>query len=168
MELGVESEVRGSFEGSAPTRAGALSHFLETKAIPWLEEPVVEIGKHHVTVVHLMQDVSSLIGLVIVFAIVWYGLRRGHEATVSGRLLRPRERWSWVATYGLGAIALSVAWLYWAGLGEPAGHSVNNAVTLIAVAALRGMATSLLCTSLALDWRLRALHRRSAHRPVLS
>jgi hypothetical protein len=155
--------------------AGAVTHLIwdafthenarGIRMIPWLEEPVVEIGKHHVAVAHLMQDVSSLIGLIVVLAIVWYGLRRGHETAVPGRPLRPAERWAWVAIYGLGAIALCIAWLLWARLAEPPGHSVNNAVTLIAVAALRGAATSLVCVSLALDWRLRALHRRSAHTP---
>jgi Domain of unknown function (DUF4184) len=156
--------------------AGAVTHLVwdafthenarGIRMIPWLDEPVVDIGKHHVAVVHLMQDVSSLVGLIIVLAVVWYGLRRGHEQAVPGRLLRPAERWVWVVTYALGAVALSVAWLFWARVGEPPlGRSVGYAAALIAVAALRGLATSLLCTSLVLDGRLRALRRRSAHRP---
>jgi hypothetical protein len=155
--------------------AGAVTHlvwdaFTHEKArgirmIPWLEEPVVDIGKHHVAAVRLMQDVSSLVGLIVVLGVVWYGLRRGHEQAVPGRPLRPAERWAWVVTYGLGAVALSVAWLLWARVGEPAGHSINATAGLIAVAALRGLATSLLCTSLVLDWRLRTLHQRDARRP---
>ena len=38
-------------------------------------------------------------------------------------------------------------------------------ITAMAVAALRGLAMALLCTSVALDWRLRAL-RSSARRPA--
>jgi Domain of unknown function (DUF4184) len=155
--------------------AGAVTHLVwdafthenarGIRMIPWLDEPIVDIGKHHVAVVHLMQDVSSLVGLVIVLGVVWYGLRRGHERAMPGRPLRPAERWAWVATYGLGAVALSVAWLLWARVGEPLGRSVNSTATMIAVAALRGLATSLLCTSLVLDGRLRALHQRSARKP---
>jgi len=155
--------------------AGAVTHLVwdafthenarGIRMIPWLEEPSVDIGRHHIAVVHLMQDVSSLIGLVIVLAVVWYGLRPGHEAPVPGRPLRPAERWSWVVAYGLGSIALTVVWLLWARVGEPPGRSVNAAATWIAVAALRGLASSLLCTSLVLDGRLGALHRRSARRP---
>jgi hypothetical protein len=169
------ASLRQWFLAACGVFAGAVTHLFwdafthenarGIRMVPWLEEPVVEIGKHHVAVVHLMQDVSSLIGLLIVVAIVWYGLRRGHAPAVPERPLRPSERWAWVASYGLAAIALSVAWLVLARPGEPVGHSLNTTVTLIAVAALRGMATSLLCVSLVLNWRLRALRHRSAHRP---
>jgi hypothetical protein len=39
-----------------------------------------------------------------------------------------------------------------------------NGITAIAVACLRGLALALLCTSMALDWRLRALRLASARR----
>jgi hypothetical protein len=123
--------------------------------IPWLEEPVVDIGSHRMAGVRLMQDGSSLIGLVIVLGLVWYGLRRGREQPVPTRPLRSAERRIWVLTYVVAAIALSAAW--W-----PAGHSIKGLVTGIAVAALRGVATALLCTSLGLSWRLRALRYRSS------
>jgi hypothetical protein len=155
--------------------AGAVTHLVwdafthenarGIRMIPWLDEPMVDIGKHHVAMVHLLQDVSSLIGLVIVAAVIGYGLRRGREQPVPGRLLRPAERWAWVLTYVAAAVALSVACLLWARVGEPIGRSVNATATMIAVAALRGLASALLCTSLVLDGRLRALHQRSARRP---
>jgi hypothetical protein len=128
------------------------------RMIPWLEEPVVDIGNHRVHGVILLQDGSSLIGLAIVAGFVLYGLRRGREQPVPQRPLRPSERHVWVLTYVFAAIGLSAVWFLW----EPPGHSVKALATGIAVAALRGLATALVCTSLALDWRLRALRRSSA------
>jgi hypothetical protein len=155
--------------------AGAVTHLVwdafthenarGIRMIPWLEEPVMDIGSHRVAGVNLLQDGSSLVGLIIVLAVSLYALRRGRERPVPDRLLRPSERWSWVSAYVLGAIAASVVWLLWARVGEPPSHSVKTTVTSLAVASLRGLATSLLCTSLVLDGRLRALHRRSARRP---
>ena len=40
------------------------------RMIPWLEEPIVEIGNHHMAGVRLMQDGSSLFGLVVVIGLV--------------------------------------------------------------------------------------------------
>jgi hypothetical protein len=135
------------------------------RMIPWLEEPIVEIGNHHVGAVRILQDGSSLFGLVVVIGLVWYGLRAGSVPRVPNRPLRPPERRAWVAVYVVAAIGLSVAWLHWARIGEPVARSTVTLAYRIAVAALRGLATALLLTSLALDWRLRALAQRSARRP---
>jgi Domain of unknown function (DUF4184) len=155
--------------------AGAVTHLVwdafthenarGIRMIPWLEEPVVDIGSHRVAGVNLLQDGSSLLGLIVILAVVCYGLRRGREHPVPDRLLRPAERWAWVLTCSLGAIALSIVWLLLARVGEPAGHAVKMNATIVAVASLRGLVTSLLCTSLVLNRRLWALHQRSVHRP---
>jgi Domain of unknown function (DUF4184) len=155
--------------------AGAVTHLIwdafthenarGVRMIPWLEEPIVEIGNHHMAGIRLLQDGSSLFGLFVLIGLVWYGLRAGSEPPVPQRPLRPSERHAWVAAYIVAAIALSVAWLLWVRVGEPPGHSHVGQATRIAVAALRGLATALLGTSLALDWRLRALAQRSARRP---
>jgi len=69
-------------------------------------------------------------------------------------------------------VGLSAAWWLWARLGPP-GHTMRaviiaipgiNGITAIAVACLRGLAMALLCTSVALDWRLRALRLADARR----
>ena len=77
------------------------------RMIPWLEEPIVEIGNHHMAGVRLLQDGSSLFGLVVVLGLVWYGLRAGSESPVPDRPLRPPERRAWVAAYIVAAIGLS-------------------------------------------------------------
>jgi hypothetical protein len=118
--------------------------------------------------VKLLQNGSSLVGLVIVLGFVWYGLRRGRKPLLGAsqpprtRALRPAERRAWVVAYVLAGIALSGAWLVWAHAGEPGPRAGPVSATGIAVAALRGAALALLGVSLALDWRLRALRRRSA------
>ncbi len=149
--------------------AGAVTHLVwdafthegarGVRMIPWLEDPIVEIGNHHVAGVRVLQDGSSLIGLAIVLGLVCYGLRRGRAQPPMSRLLRPAERRAWVLAYALAAVALSTICLLWARAGEPAPHSVTAVANGIAVAALRGLAMAMLGVSLLLDWRLWALRR---------
>jgi hypothetical protein len=111
-----------------------------------------------------LQDGSSLFGLVVVIGLVGTACGPGRSPSARPPVRAP-ERRAWVAAYIVAAIGLSVAWLLWARVGEPAGRSHVASATRIAVAALRGLATALLIMSLALDGRLRALARRCAHRP---
>jgi hypothetical protein len=152
--------------------AGAFTHVVldafthenarGVRMIPWLEEPIVEIGNHHIAGLWLLQDGSSLFGLVVVIGLIWYGLRPGLDAPVPNRPLGPPERHVWVAVYVVAAIALSIAWLLlWVHFGETRGRYYVPLANRIAISALRGLATALLCTSLALDWRLRSLAQRS-------
>jgi hypothetical protein len=155
--------------------AGAVTHLVwdgfthegarGVRMIPWLEDPIVEIGNHHLAGVRLLQDGSSLIGFVVVLGLIWFGLRRGHLPPVPDRLLRPAERRFWVLGFSVAAVALSTAWLLWARVVEPTGHSFKAVSTGVAVAILRGLAMALLCTSLALSSRLRALRQARARRP---
>ena len=158
--------------------AGAITHLVwdafthedarGVRMIPWLEDPIVEIGNHHLAGVRLLQDGSSLIGLIVVLGFVWYGLRPGQEQPVLGRPVAPAERRIWVLTYLVAGAVLSVAWWLWARAVEPPGPFMNSfkmISTGLAVAVLRGLATALLGTSVALSWRLRALQPESARRP---
>jgi hypothetical protein len=151
--------------------AGAVTHLVwdafthegarGVRMIPWLEDPIVEIGNHHLAGVRLLQDGSSLIGLLFVLGFVWFGLRRGREQPVSGRPLGRTERRMWVLAYLVAATALGAAWFVWARSAGPKTFIYQAA----AVAALRGLATALLGTSVALSWRLHALRVASARRP---
>jgi Domain of unknown function (DUF4184) len=158
--------------------AGAVTHLVwdafthenarGIRMIPWLEDPIVDIGSHRLGGVRLLQDGSSLIGLAVVVGLVWYGLRRGREKAVPRRPLRAAERWAWVLIYVASAVGLSVAWWLWARAGTTSVHSIRAPtiiITAMAVAALRGLAMALLCTSVALDWRLRALRSSTRRSP---
>jgi hypothetical protein len=158
--------------------AGAVTHLVwdafthenarGIRMIPWLEDPAVDIGSHRLAGVRLLQDGSSLIGLAVVVVLVWYGLRRGTENAVPARPLRAAERGLWVLIYVASAVGLSVAWWLWARSAAPSGHGMRMAgmvITNMAVASLRGLATALFCTSVALDWRLRALRSSTRRSP---
>jgi hypothetical protein len=130
------------------------------RMIPWLEEPI-DIGAHHMGAFRVLQDGSSLIGLAVVLGLMVYGLRRDRHLPVRPRLIGVAERRVWMLTYAVTAVALSVACWLW----EPAAHSLTTTVNAIAIAALRGLALGLLCTSLAVDWRLRGRGGSSARHP---
>jgi|SRR5450631_2997771 len=146
--------------------AGAVSHLVVDafthegarglRMIPMLEDPFVDIGSHHVVGVRLLQDGTSLIGLVVVVACICYALRRGRQESVPSRPLGAAERRAWVLTYAMTAVALSVAWFFWVRMGDRTVHSLNGMAIRIAVAALRGLADALLGVSVALRLRLRA------------
>src|SRR5580704_9294987 len=86
--------------------AGAVTHLVwdafthegarGVRMIPWLEDPIVEIGTHHLGGVRILQDGSSLIGFVVVLGFIWFGLRRGRGETVPDRPLPAAERRYWV------------------------------------------------------------------------
>jgi uncharacterized protein DUF4184 len=149
--------------------AGALTHLVwdafthegarGVRMIPWLEDPVLDINNHHVMAFRLMQDGSSLLGLMVVLGFIAYGLRRGHDHAVPKRPLRPGERRAWISCYTLAVIVSGAAWFLWARAEELIGHSVTFLASGIAVAALRGLAVATLVTSVLLGWRLRARRR---------
>ena len=149
--------------------AGAVTHLVwdafthenarGVRLLPWLDDPI-DIGAHRMGGLRLLQDGSSLIGLAVVVGLIAYGLRPGGDQPVLPRPLRAAERRAWVATYVAAAVGLSAAFWLW----EPVAHSLTAAANRMAVAALRGLALAMLCTSLGLDWRLRALGMSSARR----
>jgi hypothetical protein len=126
------------------------------RLIPALDDPMVAIGAHHLVGARLLQDLSSVVGLLVVLGICAYELRpdRWRPSGMARRLGR-RERALWIGCYVLLTVIVSVG-LFFArhpdgarGLSAPLGGA--------AIATLRGMAITLLVTSLALGWRLRAL-----------
>jgi hypothetical protein len=124
---------------------------------PWLDDPFLEIGRHHWDTLRLMQDLGSLIGLLMVLMLVAYGLRRGGEHAVPNRPLSVAERRGWLLAYVMSAVALSIAFHLYARVGLPPGRSIIAIAYDVAVSALRGLAAALLLLSLSVQIRLRRL-----------
>jgi hypothetical protein len=131
------------------------------RIFPFLDDPI-DVGRHHWDALRIMQDLGSLVGLVVVLVLLAYALRPGRGAPLAHRLVpRPERRW-WVLAYLGAAILVSAAFYCLSHLGEPPSHSVIARASQIAVAALRGLAAALLSVSLALNLRLRVLRQRSS------
>lgn len=147
--------------------AGAVTHLIwdafthegarGIRMIPVLVDPVVDIAGHRLIGVRLLQDVSSLIGLIIVLAIVAYGLRRGQAiAADDARPLAANERHRWIAAYAAMAVVLAGLFLATRRPTDASTHSLAIFVGNCAIAVLRGFAAALVLVSVCLTLRLRA------------
>jgi len=146
--------------------AGAVTHLVwdafthegarGVRMIPALDDPAVALGVHHLAGTRLLQDASSLLGLVVIFAIIAYGLRRGHgPASTDPRRLPAGERRVWVGAYLILAAVLSGAFFLMK-YPESLPHGLAVPLSGAAIALLRGLAAALLSVSLCLTLRLRA------------
>lgn len=140
------------------THEGALG----LRMILALDDPEVAVGAHRLGGARLLQDLSSVIGLVVVTAFCLYELRPG-AAAVPRRRLAPDERRLWVACYVATATAVSAGLFFarypriGAGLSIPLGRA--------GIAILRGIAIALLALSFALRVRLRKRQARPTAPP---
>ncbi|MGO9514351.1 MAG: DUF4184 family protein [Steroidobacteraceae bacterium] len=143
--------------------AGAITHLLwdafthegarGVRMISALDDPVLAIGAHHLAGTSLLQDVSSLLGLVVVVVILAYGLRRGTgAASAAHRRLRAGERHAWIAAYVLLAALLSGGFFLMKFRADFAAWGLSRGA---AIAVLRGLAVALLGVGLCLNLRLR-------------
>ncbi|MGO8830269.1 MAG: DUF4184 family protein [Steroidobacteraceae bacterium] len=146
--------------------AGALTHLvwdafthehaLGMRMIPALDEPAVQIGGHHLAGAHLLQDASSLIGLIAVVAMLLYGLRRGSGTRgAPARRLSAGERRLWMGGFVLAAAILSGAFFLMKHPAEPATRALAVPLSGAAIAVLRGLAAAMLSVSVCLRLRLR-------------
>jgi hypothetical protein len=132
------------------------------RMFPVLEDPAVELGGHRLSGAHLLQDANSVVGLLVVLAILAYGLRPGSPAdAAAARRLARAERWLWIGGYGLATAFLSVVFFLGRRHGTPAAPLFSSPLNSVAIAFLRGAAAALIAVSAALSLRLRSLPRRS-------
>jgi hypothetical protein len=143
--------------------AGAITHLIwdafthegarGLRLFPELEDSKFDISGHHLVGPHLLQDVSSVIGVLVVIAIALYALRPGPAAADwPRRRLQRTERAIWTGAFAVTAAAFS-------GLFFLLGHHVQMAGVVLpisgtAIAVLRGLAAAVLVIALALDMRL--------------
>jgi hypothetical protein len=125
------------------------------RLIPALDDPAVEIGSHHLVGASLLQDVSSVIGLLVVLGICLYELRPERAPTAAPkRRLGARERYLWSSLCVLLTVIASLVFFVLA-LQPPHRPGLAVPLSRAAIAILRGMAIALWVTSLALGVRLR-------------
>jgi hypothetical protein len=147
--------------------AGAITHLVwdaftheggrGVRMLPFLEEPVAHIEGHTLRGLQLMQDLNSLIGLIVVVLVVAYGLRPGKAGDRAlPRRLRAPERYAWVAAYLATAAALTGTFL---ALRHRPGQPPNPLLVIpldsAAIAVLRALAAALILVSIAITVRLR-------------
>src|ERR1700730_3575061 len=107
---------------------GALTHLIwdgfthengrGVRMFPVLDDSIIDIGRRHVPGIYVMQDLSSLIGMAAVLAMIGYALRPGTQPPVPNRLVPRAERIEWTLSYILAAMALSAAFYVWPRLGQ--------------------------------------------------
>jgi hypothetical protein len=151
--------------------AGAFTHLVwdafthegarGVRMLPMLDEPFFGGGHHHMTVTRAMQDISSLLGLVAVIAMLAYGLRRGKQAQIEPRLMPAAERRIWSVGFLFGSLVIGAAFLVPARLMDPY-HGVIWLVYDSAIASLRALATAAVLFAAAIQLRLRALRAHSS------
>jgi hypothetical protein len=146
--------------------AGAITHLIwdafthegarGLRLFPGLEDSTVEISGHRLAGPHLLQDANSLIGLIVVVAIVLYGLRPGRgTARPPHRRLQRTERAIWIGVFALTATALSS--LFFVLRHHAPIPGVVVPISSAAIAVLRGLASAMLLIAVALNMRLRRL-----------
>ena len=69
------------------------------RMFPALEDPVVEVGGHRLAGAHLLQDAIRWSGLIVVIAILAYGLRRGTARPMPAAVRPGERRWAWICAY---------------------------------------------------------------------
>jgi hypothetical protein len=174
LPFAAEGEIRSPRQwllAAAGVLAGALTHLIwdgfthdggrGVRMFPALDESI-DIGHRHIPAVYVLQDLGSVVGLAAVLAMVGYALRAGRRPHVPNRLLSGAERMAWILLYAAAAIALSAGSYFWARIGEAPTHSIVGSASDVAIASLRGLAAALLCISVVLQVRLRALRYRSS------
>jgi hypothetical protein len=149
--------------------AGAVSHLAwdafthegarGVRMLPMLDDPILELGRHHWAGYRLLQDGSSLLGLMALAAMILYGARRGRTPPVPNRVLSRTERHYWGAAYIGVALALGAAFFAVSYLLDPK-FSVTAIANELAIAGLRGPAVALITVSVALRLRLRSLGKQ--------
>ncbi len=124
------------------------------RMMPELSDWSVDVHGHHLMGPRLLEDGSSLLGLLVVIIMIAYALRGGSASAVVPRRLGQKERPLWVLAYALAAVAFTVGFDLLLGGGSYA-YSVGAQVNAAAIAVLRGQFLSLVAVSLVMHARLR-------------
>ncbi len=125
------------------------------RMLPALDEWFVDVAGHELAGPRFLQDLSSLLGLIVVAWFLWHSLRNQRTPLAAPRRLQSSERRFWRWAYALTAIAVVAADLMLARWTDSHTLGITRSAGDAAIASLRGLAVSLFCVSLCLDIRLR-------------
>jgi hypothetical protein len=145
--------------------AGAVTHLIwdafthegarGVRMVPAIDDWWFAVGAGRVVAgTRFLQDVSSLLGLVVVAWLLWRALRTPSRVPVGSRRLAPAERLAWVLAYVLTAFVVGTSALLLVHSNEPYGVRNAGPLSHVAIAGLRGMAVSALAVSACLSVRL--------------
>ena len=145
---------------------GALTHLVwdgfthegarGIRMIPVLGDPMVEFGGHRLTGTRLLQDVSSVVGLLVIALVLCYALRPAPGASDPVRRLSAPERRRWTIGYLLAAVSFTVVLYMLAHWSLGWGASLAARVVQLGFASVRGSFIAILLVSLLLQLRFGA------------
>jgi len=127
------------------------------RMIPAIDEWLFTVAGRQFQGTRLLQDLSSLVGLLIVVVVIWRALwtPKRQRQVVEGRRLQSRERRLWLSAYALTAAAVSAVDLFLITSSEPYGLGIWS-LGHTAIATVRGLGAAVVLVSLCVDLRLRA------------
>jgi hypothetical protein len=135
------------------------------RMLPVLDEPIFDFGRHHLLIVRVLQDLSSLLGLIAVIAMICYGLRRGSAAPILNRRLSTAERRTWNWSFLAVTVVLFAAFVAMGRWLDAFPFGITSMLYDVAIASLRALATAVMVFAIALQMRLRT---PGAHTDYLS
>ena len=123
------------------------------RMLPLPDDPVFQLGHHFVYLPRLLQDVSSIVGLLAVILIVAWGFRPDGKGAAERRL-KPKERRLWFRAVLLTAVAAIAATALLTEQPYPWRHA-GAVIYNLAIDTLRGLAVAALLVPIPVRLRLR-------------
>jgi hypothetical protein len=125
------------------------------RMIPELDEWVITVHGHHMIGAGLLQGGSSVLGLLIVAAILAYALRRGRPQAVVPRALTRTQRRCWVLAFVVVTVVLTLSFDRLLSDDGLPWYSLRAHPHNLAIALLRGLVLAVLLVSILLKSYLR-------------
>jgi len=150
---------------SAGVLVGAITHLVwdgfthegarGVRMIPAIDEWWFTVGGRALAGPRVLQDGSSLLGLLVVVWLLRRAWRAPGPTLTEPRRLPQAERFAWIMIYLLTACAVGTADLLLVHANEPYGLRGRGPFADAAIVALRGLAVSAIAVSAGLKLRLR-------------
>jgi hypothetical protein len=150
---------------SAGILVGAFTHLVwdafthegsrGVRMLPVLDEPIFDFGRHHLVFARVLQDLSSLLGLLAVVLMIVYGLRGNGVQPTLNRRLPAAQRHAWIGAFLLGALLLFAGFVAYGRWLDTFPFGITSIMYDVAIASLRALAAAVIIFAIALQVRLR-------------